>query len=352
MRSKIGAQFVCLLLAALMASLAWSSDLFSVDSSGNARISGSLSVDNLSVGNLLMCTKAHSDLWIAGNRDATDPTSDIYLSSSVSRSAGNIVEVWNGMQVANISKDGQITAGVVGGTLNAPASFVDGTGASGHVSLTCSEAMYTLITGKLGKNLIDGVYPYGGLHGDVTFAPTYSREAGMLLQVVNTTAKGNAMKFHVDYYGGVGQAHGLSLTDFGSPGWVPHSTSIGTTYTGQGESTLMYAFDAHRWYAASEGAWKKIPFAGDATEYDATDGSADAGCQTINKLKGKAKFAAGTSTLTIADSYVTSNSHVSVVLQSNDATAVVKSVIPTAGSFAVNIVACTADTVFSFVVEN
>lgn len=334
-----------LVLAALVATSVWS-QAFSVDSSGNAKISG-----NLSMGSVLMCTKPDSYLWISGNRPTDSVDADIYLSPAVSRSAGNILAIMNGYQVMSVSKDGQVSAGMVGGGLNAPASFVDGTGASGHVALTSMEGMYTTITGKLGQHLVDGIYPYAGLHGDISLASKYTRDAGWLLQILNTN-QGSPTKFYVDYNGGFGSMAGLNLSQFGAPYLTTTITSMGQFFYGQAESTLMYAADRHRWYVASESTWKRIPFAGDATEYDATDGSGTAGNQTINKLKGKAKFAAGACSLTISNSYVTANSHVSVVLQSNDATATLKSVVPANGSFTVNIAAATADVVFSFVVEN
>jgi hypothetical protein len=336
----------CFALLMAIATRVWSSETFSVDAYGNTTISG-----NLNMGSLLMCTKPNSYLWVAGNRPASSVDADIYLSPSVIRDAGNIVAFMNGLQVASVSKDGQISAGVVGNGLNAPASFVDNTGSSGHVALTSAEGMYTTITGKQGQYLVDGVYPYAGLHGEITLGPKYDRAAGWLLQVLNGN-QGAPTKFYVDYNGGFGSMAGLSLSQFGDAGLTTTITSMGQFFYGQAESTLMYAADRHHWYVASESTWKRIPFAGDATEYDAADCSSTAGSQTINKLKGKAKFAAGASSLTITNSHVNANSHVSVVLQSNDVTAALKSVVPVSGGFVVNIAAGTADVVFSFVVEN
>lgn len=80
--------------------------------------------------------------------------------------------------------------------------------------------------------------------------------------------------------------------------------------------------------------------------------SATAGNQTINKTAGSFKIAAGASSATITNSYVTSNSVVIAVLQTTDATATYCSrTVPTAGGFTVYLNAnATAEVTIGFLV--
>jgi hypothetical protein len=86
-----------------------------------------------------------------------------------------------------------------------------------------------------------------------------------------------------------------------------------------------------------------------------TDDSATAGDRTVNKVRGISKIAsAGAPTaLTITNSFCVGTSTVLAVIQTNDATATIKNVVPGTGSFVINLVAAaTADTKISWVVIN
>jgi hypothetical protein len=74
------------------------------------------------------------------------------------------------------------------------------------------------------------------------------------------------------------------------------------------------------------------------------------GNQTINKPAGRVNIAAAGTTVTVTNSCVTANSIILVVAATADATARVTSVVPAAGSFVINTVACTAETAFNFLV--
>jgi hypothetical protein len=67
------------------------------------------------------------------------------------------------------------------------------------------------------------------------------------------------------------------------------------------------------------------------------DDSATTGSRTVNLPNGRNAFAAGTASITITNLLVTSTSRVFVVLQTNDATAILKSVVPGAGNFVVTL---------------
>ncbi len=75
--------------------------------------------------------------------------------------------------------------------------------------------------------------------------------------------------------------------------------------------------------------------------------------QTINKIAGSFNLAAAESSKVITNSFVNENSLVICVVQSNDTTAILKNVVPAAGSFTCRTTAAvTAETRIGFVVLN
>lgn len=76
------------------------------------------------------------------------------------------------------------------------------------------------------------------------------------------------------------------------------------------------------------------------------------GNQTINKVSGRVNIAASGTTVTVTNSKVTANSNVYAVIVTNDATAQILNVVPAAGSFTINITACTAEVAIAFQVFN
>lgn len=76
------------------------------------------------------------------------------------------------------------------------------------------------------------------------------------------------------------------------------------------------------------------------------------GNQTINKPAGTVNIAAAGTSVTVTNNLVTADSIIFVTVRTNDATARVTSVVPSAGSFVINTVAVTAETSFGFLVTN
>ena len=75
------------------------------------------------------------------------------------------------------------------------------------------------------------------------------------------------------------------------------------------------------------------------------------GNTTINQTSGRVTIAAGQSSITVTNSFVDNESHVFAVVVDNDNTAYVKNVVPSLGSFTINLgAAATADTGISFFV--
>ena len=77
------------------------------------------------------------------------------------------------------------------------------------------------------------------------------------------------------------------------------------------------------------------------------------GAQTINRPSGTVNFAAGSSSLVVTNSLCTTASLVFATVRTNDATAVIKNVVPAAGSFTINLnAAATAETSVGFFIIN
>jgi hypothetical protein len=82
-------------------------------------------------------------------------------------------------------------------------------------------------------------------------------------------------------------------------------------------------------------------------------GGGTTGAQTINKMAGTVNFAAAATSLVVTNSLVSTSSIVMAVVRTNDATAVIKNVVPAAGSFTINLnAAATAETSVGFFVIN
>ena len=81
--------------------------------------------------------------------------------------------------------------------------------------------------------------------------------------------------------------------------------------------------------------------------------SGTTGNQTINKSAGTVNIATGGNTVTVTNSLVTSNSLVFTTIRTNDSTAFIKNVVPSTGSFVINLGAnTTAETSIGFIVIN
>jgi hypothetical protein len=77
------------------------------------------------------------------------------------------------------------------------------------------------------------------------------------------------------------------------------------------------------------------------------------GNQTINKPTGTVNIATAGTTVTVTNSLVTTSSIVMAVIRTNDTTAVIKNVVPGAGSFTINLTAAaTGEISIGFMVIN
>lgn len=80
------------------------------------------------------------------------------------------------------------------------------------------------------------------------------------------------------------------------------------------------------------------------------DKSSTPGNVSTNAYRGRVAAAASATTLTVTNNRVTTTSYIGTNLATNDATAVIKSVVPGNGSFTINLTAPTAQVSIDFVV--
>lgn len=126
------------------------------------------------------------------------------------------------------------------------------------------------------------------------------------------------------------------------------STFDGLRVVGSGNSSGRVAFQVQ----SSTATLYNIDNNGKVS-YLANAISGTTGNQTINTPSGNVNFAAGATSLTVTNSLCTSSSLVFATVRTNDATAKIKNVVPTAGSFTINLEAgATGVTSVGFLIIN
>lgn len=110
------------------------------------------------------------------------------------------------------------------------------------------------------------------------------------------------------------------------------------------DEALHYRFNGSAWVVSAFGRMA----------LDATNTATGAtGAQTIHKPSGTVNFAAAATTLVVTNSFCTTTSIVLASIRTNDTTAIIKNVIPAAGSFTIRLnAAATAETSVGFLVIN
>lgn len=79
------------------------------------------------------------------------------------------------------------------------------------------------------------------------------------------------------------------------------------------------------------------------------DTSATPGNATINSARGRISVAAAVTSVTVTNAQCKATSYIGTSISTNDATAVIKSVVPGVGSFVINLVGPTAQTNIDFI---
>lgn len=222
-------------------------------------------------------------------------------------------------------------------------------------------------------NATDGVVPYRS--NSTTFAdtPLVRVDANTIRMRNGATSQSLQIAKQDDGAGnasfitiGLDAASGLSGVVAGNNTGTgsPQSFLIGTNSdqetlfrtNGSTNWKIGYSGNNFAFYPVTDGTFD-IGVAGTAPRQILLDGTNTAGgttgAQTINKACGTVNFAASATSLVVTNSLVTAASIVFAVVRTNDSTALIKNVVPGAGSFTINLnAAATAETSVGFWVLN
>lgn len=166
---------------------------------------------------------------------------------------------------------------------------------------------------------------------------------GLGNEIYLTNFNGYKILYHNAHYtGGTFKARGTQAVGFGidpTAGtggagiWVNTGLTPGSTFT------AVKAFG--------------ITYAGGITVLATNTAAGTTGNQTIDKPSGTVNIAAGGSSVVVTNALVTANSIVIATIRTNDSTAIIKNVVPAAGSFTIRTTAAvTAETSIGFLVIN
>jgi len=130
--------------------------------------------------------------------------------------------------------------------------------------------------------------------------------------------------------------------------------SLPTLGVGGGVTQLYGGSSGYQLYNSSGSvAWIGINNLGKMTLLNTVTTAGTTGDRTINQPSGTVNMAAGGTTLTVTNSTVTTSSLVFATVRTNDATAIIKNVVPGSGSFVITLsAAATAETSIGFFVIN
>lgn len=127
------------------------------------------------------------------------------------------------------------------------------------------------------------------------------------------------------------------------------TNSYGLNIAANSGATNNYAFR----FAGSAGELINLRTDGKFALLATNTAAGTTGAQTINKPSGTVNFAAAATSLVVTNSLCTASSIVFAVIRTNDATAVIKNVVPAAGSFTITLnAAATAETSVGFFIIN
>jgi hypothetical protein len=275
---------------------------------------------------------AHDGTFVQGTTGASDivgqvtnftirhvnNTSNLILAggSSAAHGSGTYITLGGGSS-ANATVMGSTTGSVRLGTGGVIRWAVNSSGELGQDATSGSDLVFNLATGLIRQGTTDGsdnkeIVIHGG--------GANSRSRGGSISI-----RGNE---HASYPGI------LSILS-GNPGSISLDAISDIDFNSNG--TL-------NWKLSSNGKW---------TGLATNTAGGTTGAQTINKPTGTVNFAAAATSLVVTNSLCSTSSIVFAVIRTNDTTAVIKNVVPGAGSFTINLnAAATAETSVGFWVIN
>lgn len=307
---------------------------------------------NVVFANVVQDPTGSGGVTVLSERSASSVNSDFIVNTTALRTAGAL-QAWENQGATKTEVDplGQVIGGI---DQNSFASFQDGSGSSGHVTLTAATGMNTVIMGRLEEHcavLADGgqpasdggnlyfigsdggtCYEYGGKHGDVTFisvAP--GRRQGWLAEF-NNPRLSPAEVAAIDYNGAFVEQSSNDLSKFGIYAHLVQ-TSLGQFYEGQFESALEYSFgnstnERHYFvqgpanpdggatfdFFGPSGTWRQLPYADDISRGVVTN-FVDAGIILTEAVAAPAN----NESLTLTGNLLTPSSFGNIILNSANA---------------------------------
>lgn len=259
----------------------------------------------------------------SGDNAGSDTSGDVLISSgTVGNNTSGLVSVRSG--VSSINASGAVTLGSGNSELNTGlSSLVSGnstSGNSGNVRVASGTA-----AGTRGDILLDSRFVGVGIS---TPARTIHQQRGEALSTYHQWTAGTVTGITADDgllvgIDGAGSADVMQMEN--------NTLTLGTNGTMRqrltGDGALIF---------------ENIVTPGGTT-----------GDQTINTISGTVNFATAASSLTVTSAITTVDSIVFAVIRTNDTTATIKNVVPSAGSFTINLdAAAAAETSVGFMVIN
>jgi hypothetical protein len=181
--------------------------------------------------------------------------------------------------------------------------------------------------------------PGTGIYNFSNIASSASQKLDSVQFTTNITSPDGANDVHLTTYS----------TDAGGAG-----INLVTTSEFEASTASMYILSRPAGTTKIQAEADSIQMAGNLVFLPKTTTTAGTtGNRTINSINGNFRIAAAGTTVTITNSYVDAESNVFCVIRSNDATATIKNVVPSAGQFIVNLgAAATAEVSIGFFVVN
>lgn len=152
----------------------------------------------------------------------------------------------------------------------------------------------------------------------------------------------------------VGLSNADNTSDVNKPVSTAQQTALNLKITGPGSSTdnAIVRFDSTTGFLAQNSV-VTVGDTGKITMPTTVTPALTTGNQVINQPTGTVNFAAAATAITVTNSLVSATSIVLAVVRTNDTTAIIKNVVPGAGSFIITLdAAATAETSVGFVVFN
>ncbi len=196
-------------------------------------------------------------LTLVGKRYADDTGSEPDVSIHTANFRLSYTKIFGIYNLSSLVAYVGATGTVYGGLSQySPASFVDGSGSSGHTSLTVSDGMYTVIRGQLPE-------AYWGQHGAVSLSNGHPMSAGNLVEVTGidptrgeSGGESSTKKLLINYQGGLTSLGAYSYSQLASCGLrTDHldyddggaSYRVATDAGVAQDSALMWVTDKRRW---------------------------------------------------------------------------------------------------------